>query len=188
MIHTSEFTGNRTADRASAVRWARQALVDERVVILDTETTDLHGYICDLAIIRGGDGTVLLDSLVNPCVPIAPAAQAIHGIGDVQVAAAPMFRELVGPIYDALRTRRVLVYNAAFDAGRFDAELSRMGSAVRAADMGRWECIMLQHAAFVGAWNEHHGNYRWHKLTGGDHRALGDCRAARARLQFMAAG
>lgn len=36
---------------------------------------------------------------------------------------------------------------------------------------------MLRYAAYVGAWKGARHGYRWHKLGGGDHTALGDCRA-----------
>lgn len=155
-------------------------------MILDTETTDLRGYICDIAIIRATDGEVLLDTLANPLASIHPEAYAVHGIQDADVTSAPTFAELWPELAMLLAGRRVLVYNAAYDRGRLIAELARGDQNLDVP--GTWECIMLQHAAWVGEWNEYHGNYRWHKLTGGDHRALGDCRAARARLQEMAAG
>lgn len=69
----------RVADHRAATEWARAALTDPRAVILDTETTDLHGFICDIAIIRASDGEVVLNTLVNPCVPIEPGARVIHG-------------------------------------------------------------------------------------------------------------
>lgn len=181
------------ADRRAAAEWARAALADERAVILDTETTDLRGYICDIAIIRATDGEVLMNTLVNPGVPIEPGAQAVHGITDADVAGFPLFVQHWGEIVEATAGRRVLVYNAEYDSDRFLAEMSRHGLVDPATyfdngHFGRWECIMLQHAAWVGEWNEYRGSYRWHKLTGGDHRALGDCRAARARLIEMAGG
>jgi DNA polymerase-3 subunit epsilon len=46
---------------------------------------------------------------------------------------------------------------------------------------------MRQYAAFVGEWNEYHGNYRWQRLPGGDHSALGDARATLSLLKRMAA-
>ena len=177
---------DREADRQAASEWARTALADEQAVILDTETTDLRGYICELAIIRATDGEVLMNILVNPGVPIEPGAQAVHGITNADVADAPTFADIHAELYMQCAGRRVLVYNAEYDAGRLSAEMNRMGkhpAVWRGAD---WECIMLQYAAWVGDWNDYHGNYRWHKLTGGDHRALGDCRAARQRLQEMA--
>ena len=173
------------ADHRAASDWARVALADERAVILDTETTDLWGYICDIAIIRAIDGEVLMNTLVNPGVPIEPGAQAVHGITDADVAGAPRFGEIWPELRVQLEDRRVLVYNSSYDLGRIGAELDRTAAAPLSLynALGRWECIMIQYAAWVGEWNDYHGNYRWHK-----HRALGDCRAARARLQEMAAG
>jgi DNA polymerase-3 subunit epsilon len=46
---------------------------------------------------------------------------------------------------------------------------------------------MHWYAQFVGDWNEYHGNYKWQRLPGGDHSALGDCRATLAVLKEMAA-
>lgn len=131
-----------------------------------------------------------MDTLVNPQVPIHPEAYAVHGIQDADVTTAPTFGQLWPELRIQLEGRRVLVYNAQYDLGRIGHELDRTAAAPLGLDrrLGTWECIMLQHAAWVGEWNGYHGNYRWHKLTGGDHRALGDCRAARARLQEMAAG
>lgn len=176
------------ADRRAAAEWARAALADERAVILDTETTDLRGYICDIAIIRATDGEVLMNTLVNPGVPIEPGAQAVHGITDADVAGAPTFEAIHGQVYMHCAGARVLVYNAAYDAGRLGAEMDRLGKHPAVWRGTGWECIMLQHAAWVSEWNDYRGDYRWHKLEGGDHRALGDCRAARARLIEMAGG
>jgi hypothetical protein len=51
-----------------------------RTLFLDTETTGLSGErdrIVEIAII-GDDGSVLVDTLVNPRVPIPPEATAIR--------------------------------------------------------------------------------------------------------------
>lgn len=184
------------ADRAAAAEWARAALADDRAVILDTETTDLRGYIVDIAIIRATDGEVLVNTLLNPDRPIEPGARAVHGISDADVAGAPTFEAIWPWLIGKIAGRRVLVYNAEYDRARLQQEMNRRILTAAAVDgrdlrgelpdLGTWECIMLQHAQWVGEWNDYHGNYRWHKLTGGDHRALGDCRAARARLIEMA--
>jgi DNA polymerase-3 subunit epsilon len=39
---------------------------------------------------------------------------------------------------------------------------------------------------FVGDWNDYHDNYKWHKLRGGDHSALGDCLATLELIRQMA--
>ena len=59
-----------------------------RAVILDVETTDLHGRVCELAVIDT-NGATLFDTLVNPGCPISPAATAVHGIIDADVTSAP---------------------------------------------------------------------------------------------------
>ncbi len=57
-------------------------------MILDIETTDLWGVICELAVIDAHSGEVLIDTLVNPGVPITPEAHWVHGIGDDDVVGA----------------------------------------------------------------------------------------------------
>lgn len=56
------------------------------------------------------------------------------------------------------------------------------------ANIRRWHCVKEQYAAYVGDWHDHYGNYRWYPLPGGDHTALGDCRATLALMQRMASG
>jgi DNA polymerase-3 subunit epsilon len=36
---------------------------------------------------------------------------------------------------------------------------------------------MIKHAEWVGEWDDYHRSFRWQKLQGGDHSALGDCLA-----------
>lgn len=47
-----------------------------RTVVIDTETTDLQGQICELSIIDA-HGKTLLDTLVRPCCPISAGAGAV---------------------------------------------------------------------------------------------------------------
>lgn len=75
----------------AAVRFARAMLEPGRAVILDTETTDLHGAVCEIAVIDAATGGTLLDTLVNPGVPIQPGAHAVHGISDSEVTADGIF-------------------------------------------------------------------------------------------------
>lgn len=49
----------------------------------------------------------------------------------------------------------------------------------------RWECAMVEYAAWWGDWDDYHGSYTWQRLNGG-HRALGDCLAVAERLVEMA--
>jgi DNA polymerase-3 subunit epsilon len=47
---------------------------------------------------------------------------------------------------------------------------------------------MLQYAEWFGEWNSYHQSFRWQKLQGGDHSALGDCFATLELIKRMADG
>ena len=183
-------------DRANATRWAHEMLTHPSALILDTETTGLgdDAEIVQIAVIDMA-GQTRLDTLVRPARPIPPAATEIHGITDAMVTDAPT----IGDVYDQLLTllmgELVIIYNAAYDvrllaqsiraAAVFDPTLK--GHERDMAGFAHWHCAMLQYSAWVGDWNDYHGSYRWQRLPGGDHSALGDCRATLAVLQRMAA-
>jgi DNA polymerase III epsilon subunit-like protein len=186
----------RAADRADAARLAGIWVRSPRTLVLDTETTDLDGYLVQLAVIRACDGAVLLDTLVNPEAPISAGAQRVHGLTEADLKDAPTFAQIADEVLAVLRGRRVVTYNAAFDRGILDNEVVRLagGWNVRYAYHAarevfrrpRWRCAMELYAQFYGDWSERHGDYRWQPLPGGDHTALGDARATRDLLQWMA--
>ena len=80
----------RRRELADLAAWAAAALTDPNLVILDTETTGLYdpARIVDIAVTTAA-GDVLLDTLVDPGVPIPPEATAVHGITDADVAGKP---------------------------------------------------------------------------------------------------
>jgi DNA polymerase III epsilon subunit-like protein len=178
-------------DRADAACQARIWVRSPRTVILDTETTDLDGYLVQIAVIRAHDGAVLLDTLVNPEAPISDGAKLIHFITEDQLANAPTACQIWPQIEALLRGWRVVTYNAEFDSGILKHEHIRItGGGWNAAREWsrriRWRCAMELYAQFCGDWSDYHGDYRWQKLPGGDHTALGDARATRDLLQWMA--
>ncbi len=180
------------ADRADASRQAQIWLRSPRTVILDTETTDLDGYLVQIAIIRAHDGAVLLDTLVNPEYPISDGARAVHGISDEQLVGAPTFSQIAEDLVSLLRRRRTVIYNVGFDLAVLQREVMRKHDYGwrQAIDFWRrgyrFRCAMELYAQFCGDWSEHHGNYRWQPLPGGDHTALGDALACREVLSWMA--
>ncbi|MBL3664558.1 3'-5' exonuclease [Streptomyces sp. M2CJ-2] len=117
-------------DREAAAGWARRILDDPTVVVLDTETTGLHdgARIVEIAVL-GVDGSVLLDSLVNPGDPIPADATRIHGITNDTVKDAPSFSSLLVPLTEALHGRKVVIYNRDFDKRRLAIELHHHYSA-----------------------------------------------------------
>ena len=101
--------------RAIRIRfWARARLRRNDAVILDTETTDLHGDVIQLSVIDL-HGTTLLSTLVRPLSPISAAAAGVHGITDADVASAPWMAEIAPQLQAVTRNKWVLAYNAPFD-------------------------------------------------------------------------
>lgn len=101
--------------------------------VLDVETTGLSpaagDRVIELAMLRRQpDGsTELFSQLVNPGRPIDPRASAVNGIRDADVADAPPFAGLVGPLADRLAGAVLVAHNAPFDMGFLSAELHRLG-------------------------------------------------------------
>src|SRR6266508_989847 len=87
-------------DAGAAVRWARAMREPGAAVILDTETTDLDGYVVELAVIDAATGDTLLNTLVNPGEPISDGARWVHGITDEQVADAPPWADVLPKLLD----------------------------------------------------------------------------------------
>lgn len=173
--------------RDEATQWARAVLADERVILLDTETTGLHGDVrmVEIAVIDTQGGT-LLNTRINPGIPIPCEASAIHCIRDEEVASCLSIPEVWPQIEAAVRDRRVLIYNAQYDRGVIAncAQVYGLGMPTEIASAG---CLMNWYAHWCGAWDEYRESFRWQRLPDGDHTALGDCRAALECLRAMAA-
>lgn len=177
-------------DRQAAAEWARTVLAQPDAIILDTETTGLYG---DAEIVQIGilsmTGQVLLDTLVRPTCRIPTQATRIHGITDAMVAEAPMMVHLLPQLRELIGGARVVIYNADYDTRILEQSLAAMNIPIDVPPLGAsdYECAMLQYSAWVGDWSSYHGNYRWQPLPGGDHSAIGDCRATLAVIKRMAA-
>ncbi|MFJ4342611.1 exonuclease domain-containing protein [Streptomyces sp. NPDC088915] len=201
------------ADRRAAGQWARGVLSDPECVIIDSETTGLlpeHPFTVQIAVVTVG-GEVLLDTLVNPLVPIPESSTQIHGITDDMVATAPTFSAVLDLLTDALRGRRTVIWNASFDREVFRNELERHfgaqlppapvdeerpwlagrapAAAVRQASEWldtflRADCAMQSYAEWFGEWSPFHQEYTWQRLNG-PHNARGDCDVVVRRLRTM---
>ncbi|MFI7074268.1 3'-5' exonuclease [Micromonospora sediminicola] len=167
-------------EAGAAIRWARAMREPGAAVILDTETTGLHGYIVEVAVIDAATGETLLDTLVNPGCDVEPEAQWVHGITDAELADAPPLAQVLPELLTVTHNRTVLAYNADFDhctvvrhARRDNLDPAHLG------DADRWSCLM-------GRRSDWQLRRRWLPLGGG-HRALGDCRTAYDLLCAMTA-
>lgn len=162
-------------DHDAAAGWARKVLDDPDCVVLDTETTGLHdgARVVEIAVL-GIDGGVLLDSLVNPQVPIPAEATRVHGITDEMVKGAPTFSDLLVRLTGALINRKIVVYNRDFDKRRLAVELHRHYSArwvnLEKPRHGRrrihpqaraWLAAQVWEDCAMQAYAEWYGDWRW---------------------------
>lgn len=168
--------------RQRATQWARDIICDDNYLILDTETTDLHGEIIEIAIINS-KGEALLDERIKPLGKVSEGAQWVHGISLDMLAHEQSFAELYPRLKSVLDNQHVLIYNADFDIGRLNDDCKRHGLATIKFSH---DCVMLEYARWYGAWSDYHDSFKWQPLEGGDHSALGDCIATHKRLWSMA--
>lgn len=153
-------------------------------VYLDTETTGLkpsESRVVEVALVDDA-GQVLLNTLVNPGVPIPEGATAIHGITDADVAGAPLLEELLPALNALVRGRQLVIYNSQYDIA-FLPSLRTV-----AADV---QCCMLAAQGAMGTkrWPKLSAAAEWagHVWTGTAHRALADTLAARTVWMKIAA-
>jgi hypothetical protein len=103
------------AAAGQAINFARATLEPGVAVILDPETTSLHdGAVCEIAVIDASTGKTLLNTLVNPGVPIEPAAFVVHGITDAEVTASgiPDWPTVYKRLLRVTAGKIILAYNA----------------------------------------------------------------------------
>lgn len=160
--------------------WAREVLADPRTVVLDTETTGLRGYVCELSVFDGK--TFPIDTLVNPEMPVEPGALRVHGLTAEKLADAPVFGQVWPALASVLADRRVIAWNAEFDSSVIRRELDRLEGASCPPFLGiSWECAMRHYSD----WYHDMDDARFMRLNGG-HRAGQDCAAVFDRLREMA--
>jgi DNA polymerase-3 subunit epsilon len=173
-------------DQEIAAQWARSLLEREDWVILDTETTGLSQIdeIIQIAIIAY-DGSLLLNTLVRPKQPISSAAIAIHGITNATLEEAPSFPKIYKKFKAVISEKTIVIYNAPFDLRLLNQTIKKYHLPQIEINPEQVECAMLKYSAWKGEiWSD--GNYKWQKLPGGDHTALGDCNATLEIIKKMA--
>ncbi|MEV0650015.1 3'-5' exonuclease [Phytomonospora sp. NPDC050363] len=167
-----------SSQAGAAIRWARAMLEPGAAVIVDTETTDLFGRVIEIAVIDAATGATLLDTLVNPGVPIEPGAQAVHGLRDADVADAPTWAKVLPKLRKVTKGRQIIAYNADYDQTVILRDTHHAGlKPLHLDDDARWSCAMQ-------ARSDHARSWRWMPLGGG-HRALGDAKACRDVLLHL---
>lgn len=159
------------------------------LVYLDSETTGMSfsDKMVELAIVDD-KGDVLINTLLNPGIPISCDASRIHCISDEMVKDAPLLQNMELEIIQVVQKRHVVIYNAKFD-------LQYLTTAIKRA-IQKTTCCMQTFAPVYGEWDSFHGNYRWKSLSdaaehigykwiGKKHRALSDSLACRAVWHWL---
>jgi len=105
-------------------------------VAFDLETTGLVAQVdrvVEIAAVRftaSGESIDRFEQLVNPERLMSPAAQAVHGISDADLAGVPVARDVLPRFLAFLgdpHTTAMVAHNASFDAGFLGSELNRAG-------------------------------------------------------------
>ncbi|MCZ6638785.1 MAG: exonuclease domain-containing protein [Candidatus Dadabacteria bacterium] len=103
---------------------------------LDVETTGLDPVsgdkICEIAVIKTIDGQVADEfvTIVNPGRNISERAISIHGITQVMVNHAPLFRDIAKDLLDFLNDTVIVAHNAKFDLEFLRSELKNLNQSL----------------------------------------------------------
>ena len=101
-------------------------LLEEDVIVLDTETTGLSVRTCRLieiaaARLRGREVVGRYHTFVHPGMPIPPEIRALTGITDLDVMDAPSPQEAVAGLAEFVGGDPVIAHNASFDRSFVEA-------------------------------------------------------------------
>ena len=168
--------------RVLAVRWAQHTLAVGAVIVA-IGTSDMYlgvGGVCELAVIDT-NGQNLLDTLVNPQIPVTRAANHFHQLTDGMLEGAPTFRAVLPDLLSVTAERTVAAYHAGYVRSVVLGDCGKAGmDPDHLEDQQVWRCISQARSASVGH-PDHHL-----PLTGGP-RALAACHAALQVLRGIAA-
>ena len=110
-------------DRSAGDSVLDQPLRSLAYTAFDTETTGLQpsngDEIIQIGALRVSDDQIHADeafeALIDPCRPISPESEQIHGITDAQVHGKPTIKQVLPEFYDFCAGSILLGHNVAFD-------------------------------------------------------------------------
>ncbi|MCB0035049.1 MAG: 3'-5' exonuclease [Anaerolineales bacterium] len=160
-----------------AIRWADKMMNTNGVLFLDTETTGLEGEVIEIAVINVSE-SYYISKRLNPILDVEPEATQINGLTNEMLKDEPRFPD----IYEGLKkllidAPYVVIYNAPFDVARIQQTCELHG--LEPFEFNA-TCAMRRYAEFLKS-------DKWQPLYGGDHTALGDCKATARLVQLMSA-
>ncbi len=150
------------------------------IAFVDLETTGMAAgadRVTEVGIVRIDEGAQVSEwsSLVNPECSIPAAIQALTGISNAMVAAAPTFRQIADDVAAQVQGAVFVAHNARFDYGFLKHEFARLGRSFAAKVL----CTLKLSRRLYPDTGPHNLDavIARHSLAGADrHRALGDAR------------
>ena len=133
------------ADFRAAVQQFARWFATPDLLILDTETTGLEGQVIELAVATVA-GDVLLNTQVQPTIPVEEDARAVHGLTDRQLAKAPTWPTVAARLHAVVGERLLLAYDAGFDRMRIAQTARAHGVVSPLEDPRRWRDAMTTYA------------------------------------------
>ena len=128
-----------------------------REVVLDTETTGLdpaEGHrIVEIGAVELVNHIATgrtWHQYINPCRPMTPEAQAVHGLDDAFLADKPPFEAVLESFLAFIGSARLVIHNAPFDMRFVNAELSRCVQPPLPGDRAL-DTLAMARARFPGA-------------------------------------
>lgn len=107
-------------------------MLGQQSVFVDLETTGAtatHDRITEIGVIEVNHGQLVSEwsTLVNPGMSIPPMIQALTGITNAMVGAAPAFEDIQHELLQRLEGKLFIAHNARFDYGFLKNEFRRCG-------------------------------------------------------------
>ena len=161
-------------------------------VYFDVETTGLKPMfgdrICEVAALRcrGAEELGAYHSLVDPQRPISPGAYRVNRISAEELEGAPLFKDIVEDLLEALSGSVMVAHNAPFDLGFLVAEFAMLDCPM--IQMPVLDTLALARRLYFFPSNSLSNVARSLGLsTGRLHRALSDVRLTKGVLEAFIA-
>lgn len=141
-----------------------KSIPDDKIIVLDTETTGLdhRAEILQFSAVWG-NGEVAMNRYIKPSHTVRwDAAMEVNGITPKKVSKCPKMPKVKKEIEELLAKAKVIVgYNLPFDVGM----LEQNGVNLPSAKEVEYIDLMVPFAGIYGEWNDYFGDYKWQKLV-----------------------
>ncbi|OIN22116.1 3'-5' exonuclease [Salmonella enterica] len=143
------------SERGRAARLAHTWLAQDPV-FLDTETTGLDDTAQALEIgLVNARGETIFETRLKPTVSIDPAAAAVHGIRDDELADAPAWPDIASQLQYHTGRRPLVIFNADFDTRILKQTAAAHNDPAGWLDTLTVHCAMQLSAGYYGPGNRY---------------------------------